>query len=285
MSELRKRSAPAQRRAKERVGSAVAKLPDLGCAGWDEYADFYDWENAQTVQRRDVAFWDRLAAAADGPVLELGTGTGRVALPIVKNGTPVVGIDRSEAMLERARSKMSRASSRAGLRLVRGDIRHLPFPARHFSLVMAPYGILQSLVRERDLSAALTSVARVLRPGGRFGIDLVPDLPAWAEYGERKTLSGIMSGGVRVSLIESVRQDRAKRLTIFRQRYQTARGQERRERRFTLTFRTLSVPQMRRRLENAGFSVDAVLGDYRGGPWDRRADVWLLLARTRGRRT
>jgi len=252
-----------------------------GSEGWDEYADFYDWENAQTVQRRDVAFWNRLAAAADGPILELGTGTGRVALPIVKNGTSLVGIDRSEAMLDRARAKMSRGASRARLRLVRGDIRHLPFRGRHFSLVMAPYGILQSLVRERDLSATLTSVARVLRPGGRFGIDLVPDLPAWSEYGERKTLSGIMSGGVRVSLLESVRQDRARQLTIFHQRYQTVRRGERRERRFTLTFRTLSVPQMGRRLEKAGFRVDAVLGDYRGGPWDARADVWILLATKR----
>jgi hypothetical protein len=46
-------------------------------------------------------------------------------------------------------------------------------------------------------------------------------------------------------------------------------------------FRTLSVPQMARRLERAGFSVDAVLGDYRGGPWDARADVWVLLATRR----
>ena len=268
MSEPRERRAPGK---------------NTGCIGWDEYAAFYDWENAQTVQRRDVAFWNRLAAAAGGPVLELGTGTGRVALPIAKSGTSLVGIDRSEAMLARARTKTSRGSG-GRLQLVRGDIRHLPFPARHFSLVMAPYGILQSLVRERDLAATLNSVARVLRPGGRFAVDLVPDLPNWSEYRGRKTLSGIMEGGVRVSLVESVRQDRAKKLTIFHQHYQTARGRDRRECRFTLTFRTLTVPQMARRLEKAGFHIDAVLGDYRGGPWDRRADVWLLLAGTRAGR-
>jgi SAM-dependent methyltransferase len=252
-----------------------------GSDGWDEYADFYDWENAQTVQRRDVAFWERLAAAADGPILELGTGTGRVALPVARNGTPIVGIDRSESMLARARAKLPRARRRAHVRLVRGDIRQLPFPAAHFALVMAPYGILQSLVRERDLAATLASVARVMRPGGRFGIDLVPDLPEWSEYRGRKTLSGIMSGGARVSLIESVRQDRANKLTIFHQRFQTVHRGERRERRFRLTFRTLTVPQMTRRVEKAGFAVDAVLGDYRGGPWDRRADVWIILASKR----
>jgi hypothetical protein len=45
-----------------------------------------------------------------------------------------------------------------------------------------------------------------------------------------------------------------------------------------LTFRTLSVPQMSQRLERAGFRIRAVLGDYRGGPWDTRSDVWVIIA-------
>jgi hypothetical protein len=46
-----------------------------------------------------------------------------------------------------------------------------------------------------------------------------------------------------------------------------------------LTFRTLPVRQMARRLEAAGFRVEAVLGDYQGRPWDERADVWIILAK------
>ena len=252
-----------------------------GWHGWDDYAAFYDWENAQTVQRRDVAFWQRLATAAEGPVLELGCGTGRITLPVARGGTPLTGIDRSASMLTRARAKRRRVRFATRLDLVRGDIRHLPFRSRRFGLVMAPYGILQSLIRESDLNATLVSVARVLESGGRFGIDLVPDLPAWSEYHARRTLSGTMGRGVRVSLIESVRQDDSRKLTIFDQRYITVRGRRRREHRFSLTFRTLSIPQMARRLERAGFAVDAVLGDYRGGPWDPRADVWVLIARRR----
>ena len=49
--------------------------------------------------------------------------------------------------------------------------------------------------------------------------------------------------------------------------------------RFALTFRTLSVPQMVRRLEKSGFEITALLGDYRGRAWDPRADVWVILAR------
>jgi len=250
-----------------------------GWSGWDDYARFYDWENAQTVQRRDVAFWRRLAAASDGPVLELGCGTGRITVPVAKSGTAIVGIDRSAPMLARASARVRRGRWPASL--VRGDIRLLPFPSRHFGLVMAPYGILQSLIRERDLAATLASVHRVLARNGRFAIDLVPDLPEWSEYRRRKTLSGRMGRDTNVSLIESVRQDLAKRLTVFDQRYVTVTRRVRRVHEFTLTFRTLSVPQMARRLTRAGFVVDAVLGDYRGGPWDARADVWVLLARRR----
>jgi 2-polyprenyl-3-methyl-5-hydroxy-6-metoxy-1,4-benzoquinol methylase len=80
-----------------------------GWQGWDEYAPFYDWENAQTLGRRDVPFWRRVAASAGGPVLELGCGTGRVSLPLARAGVNLVGIDRSAPMLERARRSVARS--------------------------------------------------------------------------------------------------------------------------------------------------------------------------------
>jgi len=267
--------------SRSRVHIPRSTLPD-GSAGWDDYAQFYDWENARTVARRDVAFWERLAVAQDGPVLELGCGTGRIALPVVKAGARLVGIDRSAPMLAHAQRRVKRARLTDRALLVRGDIRTLPFPTargkRGFPLVMAPYGILQSLTRERDLRETLASVARVLRPGGLFGMDLVPDLPRWDEYQRRISLRGTRGKHGRVTLIESVRQDRRRKLTIFDQEYVERRGRTRSVHRFALTFRTLTVPQMARRLERAGFTIQAILGDYQGGPWDQRADVWIVLA-------
>jgi SAM-dependent methyltransferase len=261
-----------------------------GWQGWDTYAPFYDWENARTLGRRDVPFWRRMAVEARGPVLELGCGTGRVSRPLARAGVDLVGIDRSAQMLARLRSKLPRTRRPKltnspihqltnSLRLVRGDIRALPFQAQWFSMVLAPYGILQSLLADRDLAATLESVARVLARGGTFGIDLVPDVPNWREYENRVQLRGRAAGGAELTLIESVRQDRPRRLTTFDQRYLVRRGRTEREHRFSLTFRTLSVKQMIGRLERAGFGVDAVLGDYQGGPWDARAEVWVILAR------
>ena len=174
-----------------------------GWQGWDEYAPFYDWENAQTLGRRDVPFWRRIAAVAGGPVLELGCGTGRVSLPLARAGVELVGIDRSAPMLDRARRRILKSSNPRILKsldLVRGDIRQLPFEDATFPMVLAPYGILQSLIRPRDLTATLASVARVVAPGGTFGIDLVPDVPKWREYENRVQLRG-RAGGAHLTQI------------------------------------------------------------------------------------
>jgi SAM-dependent methyltransferase len=267
-----------------------------GWHGWDDYAAFYDWENARTVGRRDIAFWRGVAQRTGGRTLELGCGTGRVLLPLAKAGVSIVGIDRSEPMLAYARKRLRRLRTAVSASIVRGDIRQLPFavptvggaesrkrtaapPVSRggFDLVIAPYGILQSLVRERDLTDTLRAVARVLPPGGLFGLDLVPDVPRWQEYSRRVSLRGSRGPrGIPVTLIESVRQNRG--LTIFDQEFIEGRGRARRTHRFSLTFRTVGIQPLRRRLERAGFRIDAVLGSYDGAPWDPRADVWVILA-------
>src|SRR6187402_2977459 len=88
---------------------AARPEPSEGWHGWDEYAAFYDWENARTLGRRDVPFWRNLAVHAGGPVLELGCGTGRISLPVGKAGAHLVGIDRSAEMLARARQRVRRS--------------------------------------------------------------------------------------------------------------------------------------------------------------------------------
>src|SRR3954466_3317061 len=128
-------------------------MPREGWKGWDEYAPFYDWENARTLGRQDVPFWRAVASQTKGPVLELGCGTGRISLPLARAGGSLVGIDRSAPMLARAARRAaplrgSRGGRRKrGLSFVRGDIRDLPFETSGFRMVLAPYGILQSLLR------------------------------------------------------------------------------------------------------------------------------------------
>jgi SAM-dependent methyltransferase len=250
-----------------------------GWHGWDEYAAFYDWENARTLGRRDVDFWCRVVRRQSGRLLELGCGTGRLLIPLARSRKRVVGLDRSAPMLAHARRRVGRMPSAKRPCLLRGDIRRLPFSAGSLGTVLAPYGVLQSLLTEADLVHALEEASRVLRPGGLLGIDLVPDLPVWAGHGRRVQLSGTHRGG-RLTLFESVRQDRRRGLTIFNETFVEQREGAATRRRFTLTFRTQPLPPLLRLIERAGFAIEATFGDYEGAPWRAHgADAWIVLAR------
>ncbi len=252
-----------------------------GHEGWDAYAPYYDWENARTMGRRDVRFWTGVAQRIGGGALELGSGTGRLTVPLTRAGAAVVGIDRSAAMLARV-SPRARRSRVAVPPVVRGDITALPFATGTFRLVMAPYGLVQSLLSDVVLARTLREAARVLVPGGTLGVDLVPDVPRWRQYTRRVVFfSPRGPRGLPLTLIETVRQDRSRGLTTFEQEYVEGRGRTRQVTPFTIRFRTLELPSLVSRLERAGFDVETVLGDYRGQPWDPRADALILLARRR----
>jgi SAM-dependent methyltransferase len=237
-----------------------------------------------------VAFWRRLALDARGAILELGCGTGRLLDPLARAGVRVVGVDRSGPMLDLARARLGARLTRPGVharrgippsvRLVRADIRALPFrDGAGFALVMAPYGILQSLLSNPELDAAIASVARATSPGAMFAIDLVPDLPRWQSHRRRVAISGTR-GRARLTLVESVEQDRRRGLTVFDQEFiERAPGRPPVSSRFSLVFRTVSVPSLARRVERAGFRVEATLGSYTADPWHPAADVWIVLAR------
>ena len=272
-----------------------------GSQGWDDYAPYYDWENARTIGTRDVGFWKRIVAAARGTVLELGCGSGRVLVPVSRTSgfvaaenrgrkrdrrSLLIGIDRSAPMLGLARRRVARRHPSRRPILIRGDIRAIPLRTASVDRVIAPYGILQSLIRKPDLSRTLAETARVLRPGGLFIADLVPDLPKWEPYQRQVRLHGRHGTG-QVTLVESVRQDRRRGLTTFEEEFVEAgpppsADSPRRVRiaaRFSLTFRTVPMTEIRRRVERAGFRVERILGGYRGQRWTSASETWLIVAR------
>lgn len=128
---------------------------------WDEkFAERYDeWAATMT---EDIAFYVSLALEADGPVVELAVGTGRVAVPVAEAiGRTVIGIDFSPAMLEQARARG------ADLDLRLGDMRELELeePA---ALVYCPFRALLHVPTWAERRQVFERVAASLRPGGRF---------------------------------------------------------------------------------------------------------------------
>jgi SAM-dependent methyltransferase len=132
---------------------------------WDEaFARRYDEWSAHMTE--DVPFYVGLAREADGPIVELAVGNGRVAIPVARaTGRRVIGIDSSPAMLELARE----AATGAGveLDLHEGDMRDLDLdePA---ALIYCPFRALLHLPTWNDRRRTFERVAASLLPGGRF---------------------------------------------------------------------------------------------------------------------
>jgi ubiquinone/menaquinone biosynthesis C-methylase UbiE len=132
---------------------------------WDEaFAQRYDEWSAHMTD--DVAFYVGLAREADGPLVELAVGNGRVAIPVARaNGRPVIGVDTSTGMLEQARVRATDAGVELDLR--EGDMRDLALdePA---ALIYCPFRALLHLPTWTDRRRTFERVAASLQPGGRF---------------------------------------------------------------------------------------------------------------------
>jgi SAM-dependent methyltransferase len=133
----------------------------------DPYAPFAEiYETWSHDMTEDVPFYVDLARDANGPVVELAVGTGRVAIPVAQAiGRTVIGIDRSPAMLAKARAAAEEAGVDLDLR--EGDIRELSLdePA---ALIYCPFRSLLHVPRWADRRRAFERVAASLQPGGRF---------------------------------------------------------------------------------------------------------------------
>jgi SAM-dependent methyltransferase len=133
-------------------------------SSYDAFAPIYDEWAAHMTE--DVPFYVELAREADGPVVELAVGNGRVAIPVArKTGRRIVGIDSSPAMLAQARERAAAAGVEVDLR--QGDMRELEFeePA---ALVYCPFRSLLHVQGWRDKRQVFQRVAASLLPGGRF---------------------------------------------------------------------------------------------------------------------
>ena len=121
----------------------------------------------------DIAFFRSLAEQTGGPVLELGCGTGRVTIPLAEGGFDVTGIDRSAAMLARARHKAESLTPEAAgrLRFVEGDFEHA-VAGEAFGLIFAAYRVFMSVLEPEDQLRTLAALHRQLRPGGILAIDV-----------------------------------------------------------------------------------------------------------------
>jgi SAM-dependent methyltransferase len=135
----------------------------------------------------DLPLWEELAERCGGPVLELGCGTGRVALHLARRGHCVYGLDRDPELLEvladRAADfcpsgvgKESAAAAKPGVVPVQADARGFEL-AEPVALALAPTHLLQLLPDAAARTECLRSIAVALRPGGLFAVAIIEEMP------------------------------------------------------------------------------------------------------------
>jgi SAM-dependent methyltransferase len=120
----------------------------------------------------DLPLWRELAAAAPGPILELGCGTGRVALHLVRCGHSVTAVDSDPALA----AELTRRARDLEVTVLVRDMRALE-PDERFGLIVAPMQVLQLLDGPESRRAVLRSCAGCLSPGGTVAISIVEGVP------------------------------------------------------------------------------------------------------------
>jgi SAM-dependent methyltransferase len=154
---------------------------DLECGGYVE----------------DLELWRELAG--DGPVLDLGCGTGRVALDLAEHGVPVVGLDIDEVLLDELR----RRAGGLPVETVRADVRDFDL-GRRFPVVLAPMQTVQLLGGPAGRADFLRCAKAHLEPGGIFAIAVAEDIQTFDEVEEALPLPDVREDGGTVYFSQPV---------------------------------------------------------------------------------
>jgi SAM-dependent methyltransferase len=226
-------------------------------SSYDAIAELYDPWSASVVE--DVSFYLEEARHSGGPVVELGVGTGRIAVPLGADGIRVIGVDSSRGMLDVCARRAALAGVELDLRV--GDLRDPPVSER-VPLVICPFRSLLHMHTDEDRRSVLGSVRRLLLPGGHFVFDVfAPAAKDIADTHERwlEREPGIFE---RASWNE---QERTLTLTVRGDGGET-----------TMALAWLSPDEWRALLEQAGFAVEACYGWFDRSPYQGNEDtVWV----------
>ena len=237
----------------------------------------------------DVDWYRSKARAADGPVLELGAGTGRVTIPIAQDGGSVWALDANARMLATLRHKAAALPNDVQKRItiVEGDMRTFALETR-FALVISPFRAFLHNLTHEDQLACVRRVYDHLRPGGRFAFNIFhPSL----EYMARS--AGPLAGVWRVVAThplpdagwlvrsEANHYDTVQRRVRSLHRYEQygADGDLTRTFLQRLELAYLYPADVRTLLQEAGFSSVEIHGDFRGRPLEHDMDEQVIEAR------
>ncbi len=250
----------------------------------DFVARFYDAIYAQVRDGTDNAFYLGRMAAAGGPVLEVGVGTGRLFAEARRRGIDAWGIDASPEMIERCRAKLAPQDRE---RVAVADAVRLRTD-RRFALVCAPFRVLSHVHDTADQLRLLDAVHDALAPGGTFVFDLyVPNLELLLEgMPELADFDGEHEPGRRLRRVVSSRPADLSRQTsrvLMRFLWDEADGERRAEWEFEMRF--FFRFEIEHLVARSRLALESIHGDFEGGPLDAESKEYVVTCRRPARST
>ena len=249
------------------------------------YEDGRYYDQAYRRRRHDVRFYTELAVRSGGPVLELGAGTGRVALAIGKAGIEVVGVEPMAPMLARACERLDKLprAARDRIELRKGAVARLRL-RRRFPLVIAPFNVWMHLYTREDIERGFATVRHHLEPRGRFVFDvLLPDPSSLAREPSRRYLGGKVPhprDGSRYRYSEYFSYDPFSQIETVMMDFEHP-DDDRLSFCTPLTQRQFFPAELEALLHYNGFKIESHTGDFKGAPISAATESQVVVARLR----
>ncbi len=280
-----KKTKSGTKRAKPKLDPERALAQRIQRGAVAHYEDPHYYDHTYKRRRNDVRFYVELAQERPGPVLELGVGTGRVALALARAGVETVGVEPVPQMLALAREKRARLSKAAqsALSLRAGDARKLRL-GRRFPWVFSPFNVFMHLYTREELERALATVRAHLAPGGRFVFDvLMPDLRAMVRNpgklyrGPRLTHP---ESGRTYDYFEAFEYQPIRQVQLVSMVFQnTAQLDDLKV--IPLSQRQFFPQELEALLHYNGFAIEHLWGDFARGPLTGESESQIIVARAR----
>lgn len=258
----------------------ILSLVDAGSREHYEDAELYDYEYRR--RRVDIKFYRELAhrLCPGGAVLDLGAGTGRLAIPLARAGHEVIALDQAPKMLARLRQRMDDLPSAVAARIrpETGDLRTFNVK-RRFGLAIAAFNVVEHLYTRVELAAFLTRVTEHLEPKGYLAFDVqMPDLSWLGRDPERrwaKTSFTHPTTGAKLLYSTNHDYDPVTQIALIRVYYDPVGGGT--PEIVKLSQRKYFPAELEALLAASGFRLVERYGDFEGAPLDGTATSQVVV--------